>query len=152
MRNLGRQGVIRVGGNVSDFSVYDAKGAPKSLPKDTVLNAENFRQLRSFLDAIGWKLIWGLNLGTGKLDNAVEEARAVVEAVGDRLIALEIGNEPDLFARAGHRTGTGTDHGGYRRTAIRAALPQAPFAGTDIAGAVDWMERFRRDEGGDIAL
>jgi len=92
VRNLGRQGVIRVGGNVSDFSVYDAKGAAKSLPKDTVLNAENFRQLRSFLDATGWKLIWGLNLGTGSLDNAVEEARAVADAVGNRLLALEIGN------------------------------------------------------------
>ena len=72
VRNLGPQGVIRVGGNVSDFSIYDPKGASKSLPKDTVLNAANFRQLRSFLDATGWKLIWGLNLGTGKLDNAVE--------------------------------------------------------------------------------
>src|SRR5207302_421033 len=103
VRNLGQQGVIRIGGNVSDFSVYDAKGTAKNLPKDTVLNAESLRQLRGFLDATGWKLIWGLNLGTGKLDNAVEEARAVVDAAGDRLVALEIGNEPDLLARAGHR-------------------------------------------------
>jgi hypothetical protein len=158
VRNLGRQGVIRVGGNVSDFSVYDAKGAAKSLPKDTVLNAENFRQLRSFLDATGWKLIWGLNLGTGSLDNAVEEARAVAEAVGTRLLALEIGNEPDLFARAGHRSGTWDYdhwHGEYRRfaAAIRAVLPHAPFAGPDIAGgAIDWMDGFARDEGGNIAL
>jgi len=158
VRNLGQQGVIRVGGNVSDFSVYDAKGQSKSLPKDTVLTAENFRQLRTFLDATGWKLIWGLNLGTGKLDNAVEEARAVVDAVGDRLIALEIGNEPDLFARAGHRSGTWDYahwHGEYRRfkTAIRAVLPHVAFAGPDIAGgAMDWMEGFARDEGADIAL
>jgi hypothetical protein len=158
VRNLGRQGVIRVGGNVSDFSVYDAKGPSKFLPKDTVLTPENFRQLRTFLDATGWKLIWGLNLGTGKLDNAVEEARAVTDAVGDRLLALEIGNEPDLFAHAGHRTGTWDYehwHADYSRfkTAIRAALPHAPFAGPDIAGgALDWMEGFARDEGSDIAL
>ena len=158
VRNLGQQGVIRVGGNVSDFSVYDAKGASKSLPKDTVLNAENFRQLRTFLDATGWKLIWGLNLGTGTLDNAVEEARAIADAAGDHLLALEIGNEPDLFARAGHRTGTWDYahwHGEYRRfaAAIRAVLPHVPFAGPDIAGgAVDWMDSFAREEGGDIAL
>jgi Glycosyl hydrolase family 79 C-terminal beta domain len=158
VRNLGQQGVIRVGGNVSDFSVYDAKGTPKSLPKDTVLNAENLRQLRGFLDATGWKLIWGLNLGTGTLDNAVEEARAITEAAGDRLLALEIGNEPDLFSRAGHRTGTWDYvhwHAEYRRfaAAIRAVLPHARFAGPDIAGgAVDWMDSFARDEGGDIAL
>ena len=106
VRNLGRQGVIRVGGNTSDFSSYDADGAPQSLPKGTVVTAENLRQLRGFLDAIGWKLIWGLNLGSDKLDNAVEEARAIANMMGDRLLALEIGNEPDLFIAAGHRTGT----------------------------------------------
>jgi len=50
VRSLGAQGVIRVGGNVSDFSAYDANGVPKNLPKDTVLTKENFRQLRGFLD------------------------------------------------------------------------------------------------------
>src|ERR1700744_3427664 len=78
VRNLGRQGVIRIGGNTSDFSTYDAKGKAVSAPKSTIVNAQNLRQLRSFLDATGWKLIWGLNLGDDKLDNAVEEARAVV--------------------------------------------------------------------------
>jgi hypothetical protein len=158
VRNLGPRGVIRIGGNVSDFSVYDAKGPSKALPKDTVLNAENFRQLRTFLDATGWKLIWGLNLGTGKQDNAVEEARAIVDAVGDRLLALEVGNEPDLFAHAGHRTGTWDYahwYAEYRsyKTAILAVLPHAPFAGPDLAtGAVDWMQSFAHDEDGDIAL
>ena len=158
VRNLGKQGVIRVGGNVSDFSVYDAKGTPKAQPKDTVLTAENLRQLRGFLDATGWKLIWGLNLGTGTLENAVEEARAISDAAGDRLLALEIGNEPDLFSRAGHRKGVydyAAWHADYRRfkTAIRAVLPRVAFAGPDIAGgALDWMNGFARDEGSDIAL
>jgi hypothetical protein len=157
VRNLGPQGVIRIGGNVSDFSVYDPKGASKSLPKDTVLNAANFRQLRGFLDATGWKLIWGLNLGTGRLDNAVEEARAIVDAAGDRLVALEIGNEPDLFTHAGHRKdpyGYAEWHADYRRfaDAIRAVLPRVPFAGPDIAFRTEWLESFARDEGRDIAL
>jgi hypothetical protein len=157
VRNLGQQGVIRIGGNVSDFSGYDAKGAAKFLPKDTVLNAQSLRQLRNFLDATGWKLIWGLNLGTGTLDNAVQEARAVAEVAGDRLVAFQVGNEPDLFSRAGHRTGA---YGyaewlaDYRRfkTAVRAALPKAPFAGPDVAFTTEWVESFARDEGGDIAL
>ena len=158
VRNLGPQGVIRVGGNTSDFSSYQADGAAQSLPKGTVVNAENFRQLRGFLDAIGWKLIWGLNLGDDKIDNAVEEAKAITNAMGDRLLALEIGNEPDLFKQAGHRTGTydyAAWHADYSRykAAIRTSLPHVPLAGPDIAGgAVDWMESFARDEGGDIAL
>ena len=158
VRTLGAAGVIRVGGNVSDYAVYDANGTPKNLSKNTVLTKENFRQLRTFLDATGWKLIWGLNLGTGKLDNMVEEARAVAEAVGDKLIAFEVGNEPDLFSHAGHRP-AGYDyvawHSEFRRykTAIRAVLPAAPFAGPDIAMAsLDWMQSFAKDEAGDLAL
>jgi hypothetical protein len=122
------------------------------------VNGENLRQLRGFLDAIGWKLTWGLNLGSDGLDNAVGEAQAIANTMGDRLLALQIGNEPDLFKNAGHRTGTydyAAWHAEYRRfkSAIRAALPHAPFAGPDIAGGrVDWMEAFARDEGGDIAL
>jgi hypothetical protein len=155
---LGPAGVIRVGGNVSDYSAYDAGGTPKNLPKDTVLTKENFRQLRGFLDTTGWKLIWGLNLGTGKLDNMVEEARAVAEAVGDKLIAFEVGNEPDLFSRAGHRQANYDYvawHTEFRRfkAAIRAVLPRAPFAGPDIAMAsLDWMQSFAKDEAGDLAL
>ena len=158
VRNLGRQGVIRVGGNTSDFSSYQADGASQSLPKGTVVTAENFRQLRGFLDAIGWKLIWGLNLGGDRLDNAVEEAKAIANAMGNRLLALEVGNEPDLFVNAGHRKppyGYAAWHDEYRRykAAIRAVLPHVPFAGPDIAGgAVDWMDSFAHDEGGDIAL
>ena len=76
-----------------------AKGEAKSLPKGTVTNEANLRELGTFLDATGWRLIWGLNLGSDKLDNAVEQARAVAGIMGDKLIALEIGNEPDLFGR-----------------------------------------------------
>lgn len=151
VRGLGRDGVIRIGGNTSDFSRYDAHGTAVSAPKATVIAEANLRELKTFVDAVGWKLIWGLNLGDDRLDNAVEEARAVAGIMGDRLLALEIGNEPDLFPRSGHR---GADYGyaawfaDYRRykAAIRAALPHAPFAGPDLAGATDWMEQFARDE------
>jgi hypothetical protein len=151
VRGLGRNGVIRVGGNTSDFSRYDAHGTAVSAPKATVVTEANLRELKSFVDAIGWKLIWGLNLGDDKLDNAVEQAHAVTNIMGDKLLALEIGNEPDLFPRSGHR---GADYGypawfaDYRRykSAIRAVLPHAPFAGPDLAGATDWMEQFARDE------
>lgn len=158
VRTLGAQGVIRVGGNVSDYSSYDANGTAKNLPKNTVLTAESLRQLKSFLDATGWRLIWGLNLGTGRLDNMVEEARAVADAAGDRLIAFEVGNEPDLFVHAGHRKGNydyAAWHAEFRRykSAIRAVLPRAPFAGPDIAmHSLDWMQSLAKDEAGDLAL
>jgi hypothetical protein len=163
VRNLGRnkyqdrRGVIRIGGNTSDFSTYAADGTPVSSPKGTVVTEANLVELRGFLDELRWGLIWGLNLGSDKLDNAVEEARAVDRILGDRLIALEIGNEPDLFSRAGHRP---VDYNydawlkDYRRykAAIRAVLPRARFAGPDLAFTADWMTRFAQDEGKDIRL
>ncbi len=157
VRNLGRDGVIRIGGNVSDFTLYDASGTSKWEPKDTVITLANIRALRGFLDATGWKLIWGLNLGGDKLDNAVEEARAVAQVMGDKLLALEFGNEPDLFTRAGHRSGNydyqawARDYRRYK-SAVRAVLPRVSLAGPDIAFRTEWLESFARDEGGDIAM
>ncbi len=165
IRNLGRRGVIRIGGNTSDYARYEANGSPVSSPRGSVITYASLVELRGFLDALsgqgGWRLIWGLNLGANQLDNAVEEARAVASVMGangkERLIAFEVGNEPDLFGRAGHRP---ADYNydawlkDFRRykAAVRAAVPGAPFAGPDLAGAADWMPRFARDEGGDIAL
>lgn len=97
VQGLGHHGVIRIGGNTADFARYDANGQAVSAPKASVVTEANLRELKTFVDAIGWKLIWGLNLGDDKLDNAVAEARAVSDIMGDRLLALEIGNEPDLF-------------------------------------------------------
>ena len=40
------------------------------------------------LDELRWNLIWGLNLGSDRLDNAVEEARAVARIMEGRLITI----------------------------------------------------------------
>jgi Glycosyl hydrolase family 79 C-terminal beta domain len=159
VRTLGPQGVIRVGGNTSDDASFLPDGKSVSAPKGTVVNKGNLHDLASFLSATGWKLIWGLNLGSGNESNAVAEAEAVAAAVKDKLLAFEIGNEPDLFGRGkgAHRK---ADYNyddylkEYRRykAAIRAKLPDAPFAGPDAASAPDWVARFATDEGRDLKL
>src|ERR1700694_4516421 len=80
VRTLGARGVMRVGGNTSDYSSYSATEQPLSSPEGkagSVVNDAVLRDLVSFLDATGWKLIWGLNLGNGTLENAIQEAKAV---------------------------------------------------------------------------
>ena len=70
VRTLGARGVIRVGGNTSDYSSYSATGLPLSSPEGkagSVVNDEVLHELGSFLDATGWTIIWGLNLGNGRL-------------------------------------------------------------------------------------
>jgi glycosyl hydrolase family 79 len=156
VRRLGKRGVIRIGGNTSDYSSFAAHATTVSAPKHTKINEAGLRDLAGFLDATGWSLIWGLNLGSGSVDDAVAEARAVAREVGDRLLAFEIGNEPDLYVHEGHRPRYSYEQylAEYRRykSAVRAALPRVGFAGPDAAIATDWVEHFAADEGRDLRL
>ena len=158
LRTLGAQGVIRIGGNTSDYSLFAADRESVSAPKSTVVNEANLKELGTFLDATGWKLIWGLNLGSGTEQQAVSEAQAVAAATGEKLLAFEIGNEPDLFGRRAAHRATGYSYADYLeeyrryKAAIRAKLPNAPFAGPDAASATDWVVRFAADEGKDLKL
>lgn len=161
VRTLGRQGVIRVGGNTADYASYSATGQPLSSPETkagSVVNQGVLRDLGTFLDATGWQLIWGLNLGNGTPENAIEEAKAVTAAAGNHLIAFEIGNEPDLFSRHEVHRHSGYNYDSYireyraYRDALRKSVPNIPFAGPDAAVATDWVERFASDEGKDVKL
>ena len=157
VRTLGREGVVRIGGNTADYARYAATATPVSTPYGTMVNDRALKELGGFLAATGWKLIWALNLGSGTEEDAVAEAKAVVAVARDRLLAFEIGNEPDLFSHEKHRPpGYGYEQwlADYRRykTALRAQLPGIPFAGPDAAGKTEWVSRFAVDEGKDIVL
>ncbi|HWX92858.1 MAG TPA: glycosyl hydrolase family 79 C-terminal domain-containing protein [Terriglobales bacterium] len=159
VRTLGALGIIRIGGDTSDYSSYAPAAEPLSSPETgpgSVVNDAVLRELGAFLEATGWKLIWGLNLGRGTKKNAIEEARAVLAATRPSLLAFEIGNEPDLFAhREIHRKkGYGYEDflREYRefRDALRKELPGIPLAGPDVAIETSWVTEFARDEGKDI--
>jgi hypothetical protein len=157
VRSLAKQGVIRIGGNTADYARYSPNATAISTPLGTVVSDAVLKDLGGFLAATGWKLIWALNMGSGSVANAVDEARAIMKFAGDRLLAFEIGNEPDLFSGSVHRP-SGYSYGAwladYRRykEALRAELPGIPFAGPDVAGKTDWVAHFAADEGKDCAL
>jgi hypothetical protein len=157
VRTLGVPGVVRVGGNTADYARYSPAAQAVSSPFGTVVNDAVLQELGGFLQATGWKLIWALNLGRGSEADAVAEARAVHAIARERLLAFEIGNEPDLFSHAKHRPpGYGyeqwlANYHGYK-TALRAQLPAIPLAGPDVAGKTDWVTRFATDEGKDAVL
>jgi Glycosyl hydrolase family 79 C-terminal beta domain len=156
VRGLGARGVMRIGGITSDSAFFAHNAAASPDAKATVINAANLSELAGFLDATGWKLIWGLNLGDGDRQNAVAEAVAVAAAVKDKLLAFEIGNEPDGFG--GGRRPKGYSYDDYLKeyrdykAIIRGRLPNAPFAGPDASYATDWVTRFASDEGSDLRL
>jgi hypothetical protein len=157
VRHLGTQGVIRVGGNTADYASYSALAPAVSTPYGTTVNDTVLKDLGGFLEETKWKLIWALSLGSGTEKATVAEAKAVMAIAGERLLAFEIGNEPDLFSHEKHRP-PGYGYEGwladYRRykAALRAQLPGIPFAGPDVAGKTDWVTRFAADEGKDIVL
>lgn len=154
VRTLSPNGVIRIGGNTADFATFFPTAAAVSAPKGTVVNQAALTDLRGFLDATGWQLIWSVNLGSGtapsNIDAAVAEAVAVSTTIGPHLLAVEIGNEPDLFF-VEHRPKPYT-YEQFRseyirfRDAILHRLPNLPLAGPDAAIANTWVRRFAHDE------
>jgi glycosyl hydrolase family 79 len=137
IRGLGPKGVIRIGGNSSDRP---------SLRKGLAWNRAPIEQLSGFLSATGWQLIYGLDLGSGKAEQAAAEAEIVAQVVGSNLLAFQFGNEPDLFRLNVRKPNYGvSDYIGEWReflTALKARVPDAPLAGPDIANDTSWLGPF----------
>lgn len=153
-QNLGPHGLIRIGGNVSDHTRFIADGtsAAKTEREVTIINQVNLDDLAAFARATGWRVMWGLNLGTGTKEEAADEAVAVDRALGGSLQSFEIGNEVDLMRRyARDFEAYHADYLGYK-AAIRARLPQAVFSGPDVAGSLGFVQKFIAAESSDMAL
>ncbi len=154
VRGLGASGLLRIGGNTSDDAFFEPDGVAKSSPQGTVVNTNSLTDLHSFLDAVGWRAIWGLNLGSGTMHQAVAEAAAVSSILGPALHSFEIGNEPDLYRTRRPEWNYDIFLQEYRRfkSAIQENVPNVRFSGPDAAGSTDWVERFARDEGSSTTL
>ncbi|MGH9378928.1 MAG: hypothetical protein ACRD1I_09015, partial [Terriglobia bacterium] len=198
-RRLSKQGVLRIGGNTSEFTVWSPAGAPAEATdaaevgpdtggakprspatseavqnpahykrragrrlRRTPVTPEAIRNLAGFLDATGWQLIYGLNLGKGIPEQAAQEAKAVSDSVGRRLIAFQIGNEPDLYHRnrPWDLRPAGWNFDGYFSQwqefskAVRKAVPDASFGAPDVANleATDWVVQFAEKAASEIVL
>ncbi|HTV60205.1 MAG TPA: glycosyl hydrolase family 79 C-terminal domain-containing protein [Verrucomicrobiae bacterium] len=183
LKRLGKSGVLRIGGNTSEYCYWtpalvadsteknggsagkggtDQAGLGLAVGPDTGHKApppvrigpRAIRNLRDFLDASGWKLIYGLNMGTGTAEDAAAEAAYVMDVAGGKLLAFQLCNEPDLFFRNGIRKpdydfGRFADDWERFFRAVRTRVPNAPFAGPDTASNDEWLvpfaKRFKSD-------
>ena len=158
-RELTPHGVLRLGGGSSEFTTFSEDtppGAPpfevfgpdtgKTVKTGTVTSQFALKNLRAFLDATDWRCIYGLNLGRGSKENAVREATAAHQVLGGRLIALQIGNEPDSFRNryrpASYSPQDYLAEWGAFHDAIAAGVPEARFAGPDISNKLPFFTAF----------
>jgi hypothetical protein len=151
VQNLQNPDSMRTGdkANPAAFSMAVGPDTGRKAPAPVNITPLAIRNLREFLDACGWKLIYGLNMGTGTPEDAADEAARVIDAAGSKLIAFQLCNEPDLFFRNGIRK---SDYD-FKQFAvewqhffetIRARLPNAPFAGPDTAYNNEWLVPFAK--------
>lgn len=160
-RRLG-PGVLRIGGSEVDRIVWTAKGAGQTAKH---VSPRDVDALASFIKATGWQCLYGINLGgsaTGATNSnlAAEEVDYVHRRLGDQLLGIEIGNEPNLYRRANeyypHDWSLAKFIGLWSqyREAILAVTPGVALTGPATAGAVEtWTIPFGRAVGkNDISL
>lgn len=161
-RELSPNGNLRLGGGSSEFTTYsdaDPVGPPpfevfgpdtsKTVKHGTVTTALALRNLREFLEATGWSCLYGLNLGQGTKENAAAEAAAAFRILGPRLMAFQIGNEPDSFRNRYRPAIWGpvdyiAEWSAFH-DAIVATTPGAKFAGPDISNKLPFLTAFAEE-------
>ncbi|SDQ00117.1 Glycosyl hydrolase family 79, N-terminal domain [Mucilaginibacter sp. OK268] len=94
-KNLGG-GLIRIGGATVD-KIFWSKNRRNSSNRDTVYSNDVDRVL-AFNKMVGWKTIWGLNLGKLDPTSDVQEANYVLSKSGNLIHSFAIGNEPEYFS------------------------------------------------------
>jgi hypothetical protein len=148
LRTLSSPGVLRVGANASERTFWQSGSETSRPPSDAyVIRPPAIDKLAAFLAEIDWRLIWGLNLARSTPEQAADEAQYVARALGPRLLAFQLGNEPDLFSHFGAR-GRDYDVSAYLRemralwAAVRARVPAAPLAGPAVASEASWVSAF----------
>lgn len=154
---IGTRGVLRLGGNTSEFAYWKptqravepahpatrvAEGEPA--PHYYAVRPEAVRNLAEFLDATGWSCIYGINLGTNTPERAADEAEFVAGQLGTRLEYFQVGNEADLYDH--HlRDPKSWSVKAYLAEwlaltrAISARVPGARFGMPDIATRMEWL-------------
>ncbi|MFP5206491.1 MAG: hypothetical protein ACLGSH_14140, partial [Acidobacteriota bacterium] len=156
-RNLAAQGVLRLGGNTSEFATWkptpdtpeperpktrEVEGEPKAHYYN--VTPEAVRNLAAFLQATGWRCIYGIGMGTNTPPRAAAEAEFAARALGASLEYFQIGNEADLFGRhlrdpQTWNAQTYLDEWLAMARAIAARVPAAKFGMPDVASNIGWL-------------
>jgi hypothetical protein len=155
VRNLspGQSPVIRVGGDSADWTWWPAAGYNRPPGVTYTLSQQWLAVARAVTQALNARLILGINFEADDPGLAGAEANALISGLAPGTVqALELGNEPELYAVfPWYRTATGRKVNGRPPTyhfdsfindysAFAQALSPTPLAGPTISGPV-WLRR-----------
>jgi hypothetical protein len=95
----GHRPLVRIGGNSQDFAWWNPSGGPLPQGARISVGPAHIATLARLQAALGNRMVIGLNLALGDVENAAALAVAAREAIaGDGIAAFELGNEPDSYA------------------------------------------------------
>ena len=148
--NLSAHPVLRIGGDTTDWTWWPTPGIARPPGIRYSLTPGWFQTARALAQATRARYILGINLEADDTALSVAEAHAVMSGLGRRrVIALELGNEPELYAVRPWYQGP---HGGVlgrqpgfdfnafmgEFSRLRHRLPGVPVAGPDT-GNYGWL-------------
>jgi len=157
LRALAPHGVLRLGGNTSDYGFWKPTPTSTAPPRakrpykigdpppdlSYAVTPEAVQNLRGFLDATGWTCLYGINFGTNTPELAADEAEFVSQTLGERLEYFQVGNEADRFGSTIRDPKTWTADAYFDEwlsfaKAIGARVPGAKFGLPDTSGKPEW--------------
>ncbi|HEY9260535.1 glycosyl hydrolase family 79 C-terminal domain-containing protein [Chitinophaga sp.] len=151
-------GVIRTGGHVVD-GIRWIGPAGKPVAGTVTMNGWQLDNLFNFARACGYKVLLGLNLGTGLPEESASEARYACDKGKDVLLGFEIGNEPNGFNHNGLRPSNYKypqfllEYNAHRDK-ILEWVPAAPLTGpgTSTPNIDAWVKPFIVDQSGKLVV
>jgi hypothetical protein len=158
VRNLapGESPVLRIGGDSTDWAWWPVPGMARPAGMRITLDPRWLAVARALVKDVNAHLILGVNLEADNARVAATMAQALINGFGRSAVsALELGNEPELYASFGwYRSPAGRAVPGRGRTwsfpaftndfsTIARSLPQAPVAGPSI-GSPKWLTQLTR--------
>jgi hypothetical protein len=87
-------GVVRIGGSSIDRTWWSPGGRE---PGQVFIGAD-FDSLSKVVTAANWTVVLGVNFAAALPDTFAAEAAFIKQHLGSRLAAIELGNEPDIYA------------------------------------------------------
>ena len=155
IKNLGT-GVLRIGGDSSDETIWTGSKRNSSTPSNS-LTTTDIDHLAAFSKAIGWPVIFGLNLGKFDADTAAKEAVYIDKALKSNLYVLQSGNEPDVFKlklrNPDYNFAKYQTEWNHYFSSVKKATSNVHFAGPDVTPFnPGWVSSFAGSEHGNIHL